>query len=113
MKKIENWLKRSILASVGIFLILFGGNFLDFQMSEEAAYLSVGGTALFSVLFCSMSILMVLTGALGIHLGYKEWKKQKTQNRREEGKIMSKEAVWCIVIMAIALFFFGEFFGAF
>jgi len=82
MKKIMNWLKRGILASTGIFLILFGGNLLDFQMSEEAEYLSVGGTTLFSVLFYSMSVLMVLTGALGISLGYKEWKKDKEQNKQ-------------------------------
>lgn len=76
MKKIENWLDRGALASIGMFLVLLGVNFLDCITGETTYFSVVNYVPPFIV--CSGGIGMMTCGALCIYLAYQKWKKDKT-----------------------------------
>jgi hypothetical protein len=75
MKKIDSWLDRGALASIGMLLILLGGNFLDCLIGERT-YLSVVNYVPPFVV-CSGGIGMMVCGASCIYLAYQKWKKDK------------------------------------
>jgi len=73
MKKIENWLERSALAAVGMFLTLTGAGLLDCVI-KKSMYLSIWTSSTSPLMVCSVGAGMMMLGVVFVYIAYRKWK---------------------------------------